>query len=592
MNHHDFSRKALVVLERHLYASRIRRPAGQPGTAGETNAWRREGEMGAMRRIIILVTVAAMAALAAAPSWAGSRAKGAQPKGTAPENADFNGDGFSDLAIGTSSEDLGPIVDAGAVAVFYGSNGGLQATSPDDQFWNQDSVGVQGAAQTGDKFGSAVAAGDFNNDGFTDLAIGIPFEDVGTVVGAGSVEVLYGSAGGLQATSPDDQFWNQDSTGVKGSAETDDQFGTALATGDFNSDGFADLAIGSPFDEPEGVTDAGETILLYGTAGGLQATSPDDQLWHQNSTGVVDKAEVGDEFGSSLAAGDFNGDGFDDLAIGVPLENVGAIADAGAVNVLYGSAGGLQADAPADQFWNQDSTGVLGDAGADDAFGSSLSAGDFNADGYADLAIGIPKETVSGKDNAGAAAVLYGSVTQLQADAPDDQLWNRDSASVMSGAETSDKFGRELAAGDFNGDGFADLCVGVSKDDVDSNSIHDAGSVSVLYGSPGGLQATSPNDQFWSQNSDSVLDKSEKADHFGDAVAGGDFNGDGFEDLAIGVPDEDLSGGANAGMMNVLYGSSGGLQATSPNDQQWNQNTIDVADDAEAGDHFGNALAA
>ena len=73
---------------------------------------------------------------------------------------------------------------------------------------------------------------DFNNDGFADLAIGVILENVGTVRDAGAVNVLYGSAAGLQATSPDDQFWNQDSPGVKDTAEGGDQFGYSLGTGD------------------------------------------------------------------------------------------------------------------------------------------------------------------------------------------------------------------------------------------------------------------------------------------------------------------------------------------------------------------------
>jgi hypothetical protein len=545
-----------------------------------------------MRRVIILLVAMTVAGTLAASAPAVAGTGGSRPQGKASNTADFNGDGFADLAVGIPSEDVGTVDDAGAVQVLYGSDAGIQATSPDDQFWNQDSSKVKGAAQTGDEFGTSVASGDFNGDGFTDLAVGIPFEDVGTVADAGSIEVLYGSVSGLQATSPDDQSWNQESPGVKGSSETDDHFGTSLVTGDFNADGWADLAIGSPLDEPGGITDAGEASVLYGTAAGLQATAPEDQLWHQDSPDVIDTADVDDEFGGSLAAADFNGDGFDDLAIGVPLEDVGGKTDAGAVNVLYGSSAGLQASSPDDQFWHQDSTGVQGSPGKDDEFGGSLAAADFNGDGFDDLAIGVPKETVSGKDNAGAAAVLYGSAMQLQADAPDDQLWNRDSDDVTASAEAFDKFGIALATWDFNGDGFADLGVGVSRDDVDSNSIKGAGSISVLYGSAGGLQATSPDDQFWSQNSDSVKNKSEASDHFGDALAGGDFNGDGFADLAVGAPDEDFSGGADAGTVNVLYGSPSGLQATSPDDQQWNQDTTDVTDDVEAGDLFGTALSA
>src|SRR5262245_57220571 len=85
---------------------------------------------------------------------------------------------------------------------------------------------------------------DFNNDGYADLAIGVPFEDVGTVVDAGAVNVLYGGAAGL--TGAGSQFFTQNSGGLSSTPEPDDRFGTWLATGDFNDDGFGDLAIGVP----------------------------------------------------------------------------------------------------------------------------------------------------------------------------------------------------------------------------------------------------------------------------------------------------------------------------------------------------------
>src|SRR5439155_15025624 len=99
---------------------------------------------------------------------------------------------------------------------------------------------------------------------------------------------------------------------------------------------------------------------------------PENQFWTQDSTNVLDQVEVLDEFGFSLVANDFNNDGRTDLAIGVlneDLEGSQTIVDAGAANVLYGGPNGLQTDSPANQFWNQNSPGMPGDAAPSNEFG-------------------------------------------------------------------------------------------------------------------------------------------------------------------------------------------------------------------------------
>jgi FG-GAP repeat len=143
----------------------------------------------------------------------------------APRLTDFNGDGFADLAVGVPFEDVGAIGNAGAVHVLYGSSTGLTATG--DQFWHQDSTGVQDAAEEIDEFGFSLAAANFGKSSQADLAIGVPFEDVGAIGDAGAVNVLYGSSTGLTATG--DQFWHQDSSGVQDTAEAGDSFGWSLA---------------------------------------------------------------------------------------------------------------------------------------------------------------------------------------------------------------------------------------------------------------------------------------------------------------------------------------------------------------------------
>jgi hypothetical protein len=270
-------------------------------------------------------------------------AGGAEPGdifGFALAAGDFNGDTRADLAIGAPGENNF----AGVVHVLYGSSpGGLTAAG--SQLWSQDSPGIAGGAEPEDAFGLALAAGDFNGDTRADLAIGAPGENNF----AGVVHVLYGSSpGGLTATGS--QLWSQDSPGIAGGAEPDDEFGAALAAGDFNGDGAADLAIGAPGEN----SFAGVVHVLYGAATvGLAAAG--SQLWSQNSPGIAGGAEPDDDFGLALAAGDFNGDGRADLAIGAPLENAGA----GVVHVLYGAATvGLAA--AGSQLWSQNSPGIAG----------------------------------------------------------------------------------------------------------------------------------------------------------------------------------------------------------------------------------------
>ncbi|KKO20816.1 MAG: FG-GAP repeat protein [Candidatus Brocadia fulgida] len=205
--------------------------------------------------------------------------------------------------------------------------------------------------------------------------------------------------------------------------------------------------------------------MLYGSFNGLQANgvgAPDDQFWQQGGD-VHDHAEEKDNFGLPLASGDFNNDGYDDLAVGVSDEDIiedeaGHLNDEGAVTVLYGSSDGLQANGvngPDDQFWHQNSPGMRSFAEIKDCFGSSLGVGDYNGDGSDDLAIGIFKEDARARSlfDAGAVAVLYGSSTAgLQVSAPDDQLWGQNSPGVLDEAEDGDHFGMALAETHEDGD--------------------------------------------------------------------------------------------------------------------------------------------
>jgi FG-GAP repeat len=369
-----------------------------------------------------------------------------------------------------------------------------------NQLWGQHSANIEGVPEASDRFGTAVASGDFDGDGRDDLAIGSPGESVNGWGSVGAVNVIYGANAGLAAV--DDQIWTQESPNVEGVPEQNDRFGFALAVGDFDGNGFDDLAIGVPGDsvaQPGQPTDAwvaGVVNVLYGGPSGLSAAF--DQIWTQDS-GLSGVSENYDRFGFALAAGDFDGDGFDDLAIGAPGENIEFVehnCGPGGVNVVYGSAARLTS--AGNQVWTQGSLNVEGTPENYKCFGRALAAGDFDNDGFEDLAIGVPAPTVFTSTSAffsagpGAVNVLYGTNGGLSA--AGDQIWMQGVAGVQGAGGENNQFGWALAAGDLNGDGADDLAIGAPAG---------RGEVNVLYGTVNGL--TGSVDQRWDQDSTGVL---------------------------------------------------------------------------------------
>jgi len=453
---------------------------------------------------------------------------------------DWNGDGLDDLATGVPDDD-GPTtdieIDGGGVIVSQFST--ASASLLPVKFVRQ-SAGLD-PPEAGDQFGRALAACDFNSDGFDDLAVGIPFESGGGEQ-SGAVQTHYGRAGSFPGFGTD--FLTQDSPGIPGDSEDFDTFGTSLACGDFDGDGFADLVVGVPFEDLGFSTSAGMIDIVPGGPAGLDSIAA--YSFDQDSSGIDGSPETADLFGFSLAVGNFDGDAYADLAIGVPNED-----DVGAVQILFGSATGLSG--ARDLFWYDEAVG--GTREASDQFGYVLVAGDFDGDGFDDLAVGVPREeegTTGGSFETGEVKIAYGAAGGF--DLGRSQRFTQ--SSIPLAHETSqagDRFGGALASGDWNGDGFDDLAIGAPGEGIATSNGQD-GHVTIVLGSLSGLTASRARGLI--AGSEGVPGSvTEHNKNFGSALVAGDFDGDGFDDLAIGTPYANLSGAGDAGAQTILYGA-------------------------------------
>lgn len=357
---------------------------------------------------------------------------------------------------------------------------------------------------------------DFNGDGFADLAVAAPYDTVNGRARAGTVAVFHGSPDGLVKVAT----LAQGSGGVPGEPELGDSFGSALAAGDFDGDGCADLAVGvsEEFSGPGRRPADGHGVVhvLYGSRRGLGRARTLDMRDLGRRPGT-------DRFGAALAAGDLDGDGDDELAVGAP-----GVAGGGAAAIFGLSRRGV---AGRGMLITKGTAWLRREALDTDEFGAALATGDFDGDGRDELAIGAPGE----------GDPLYGSggVTVVSPLARRAAHFTQATEGVRGDAERWDRFGAALAAGDFDADGRDDLAVGVPGEGVtpfQRGMDHGDGAVNVLYGSRRGL--TAARDELWTQDAGGIKGKARHFDRFGTALAAGDLNGDGDDDLAIGVPGE------------------------------------------------------
>ncbi|MFF9485922.1 FG-GAP-like repeat-containing protein [Streptomyces sp. NPDC014676] len=419
----------------------------------------------------------------------------AGPASAAPSgiDSDFNGDGYRDVAVTAPLASVGGKGSAGAVTVLYGSPQGAGAGKI--QTLTQDSAGVPGAAEKDDQFGAHTAPGDFNGDGYADLAVGAPGEDAGTDANGGTVVILWGGSGGLSGGT----------TVSDPTRSVHDWFGQVVAAGDYNGDGKADLAIASDINKIDvyrgGFTKSGST------GGRYTITAP------------ILKVPGTDIF--NLTPGDTDADGRTDLVVDGFEGDSGSDYSYNANYWLPGSSSGVTASGA-----QKLPAGVISDIG------------DVNDDGYGDIVIGNswdPSTETPGTAKGGSVDVVYGTSY-----GPDGiERVNQNSSGVPGSNETGDNFGYEVSLGDINGDGHDDLVIGAPGEDL--GEFEDAGMVTVLYGGDTGLLET--GSQSLHQDTPGVPGGNEKGDGFGGEVLLSDVTGDGKADLTVGLPWENDSNG-------------------------------------------------
>jgi hypothetical protein len=511
--------------------------------------------------------VAAILLAATSPAQAHPRAAQrtaratARPAAVAVHRPDFNHDGYADLVVSAQGDNVAGAQAAGGLWVLYGGAHGAN-TGNHHQYFTEASIGRGASSGADDNLGFSWTTGDFNGDGYDDLAIGAVGKTINGQSHSGAVVVLYGSASGLVTSNA--QFFNEATSGMPATAAPFQYFGYSVAAGDFNHDGRADLAIGAYGQHVGSANIAGAVFELFGTASGLSHAAPLlPKEFTETTPGLHGGADTDDEFGNTLAVGDFEGDHYADLAVGAPDKDVAGQPGAGAVDILRGSSVGLTGTGG--QTWTEDTSGIPDSSENNDQFGATLGALDINGDGRSELVIGAPSESQGSTASIGAATVLYGSAHGLTADGA--LIYLVSNTTVGQSPAAHDYFGSSFSAFDFDGDGRPDLAIGVEGRSIGGHAT--AGEVVVLHNVGGRLSRSGGFTV--DRDTAGMIGPAGEDEEFGALVRGGDWSGNGKDDLAVSVPFLDLSGHTDAGAMQVFYSSGAGLAT---NDQLFTANSL------------------